>query len=112
MLPEDIVKPLVALLTVALTFSPFLDIPLSAAGDFGESMQQGREQGLGFSQAYNPLNLEQTLENKGLGTSQSLTPQIDEARQTEGDYTRLYDNPGGLGAQNTDTDLGAFVKGI
>lgn len=103
-------SPLCLLLLIPFFFHVI--VPPALAADFGSSVQSGRAIGSGLVTDFNPQNLNQTLQNKGLGASESLTPKIDEARQNKGNYSGFYNNPGGMGSTSTDPKVEAFVNQV
>ena len=109
MLPHRVVSVTAHILFVV--FSVFaLDTPLRAA-DFNSALNAGKSMGQSSVGAYNPLNLNQTLQNKGLGTADTITPRSEAAAQDRGQYEGYYTSPGSLStASSTPTPVGDFVK--
>lgn len=87
-------------------------VPPSLAADFGSSVESGRSIGSGLVTDFNPQNLNQTLQSKGLGTMDTLTPRTNEAQQNKGDYSQFYTSPAGMGSASMDPKVDAFVNQV
>lgn len=93
------------LLVVYLIF--ILEAPVRAA-DFDSALNVGKSMGTGSVSDYNPTNLNQTMQGKGLGTASTLAPRADQASQEKAQYDTHYTSPGGLSSSSS--DIGDFVN--
>jgi len=93
------------LLVVYLVF--ILGEPVHAT-DFNSALDAGKSAGTSSVSSYNPLNLDSTLQNKGLGTASTLAPRADQATTEKGNYGVYYTNPGGL--TGVSSEIGDFVN--
>ena len=79
------------------------------AEDFSSALNAGSSLGQSSVGAFNPQNLTQTLQNRGIDTSaSSITPQIDQGQASRGQYENYYSNPGGM--TGATSEIGDFVN--
>ena len=84
---------------------------LAHAGDFENTVTSGQSAGADLLNSYSPQNIDQTLQNKGLGTANTITPQASEAETQRGSYEGHYTDPGGMASADINTsDAGSFVN--
>jgi hypothetical protein len=88
---------------------PVLDVRYAFADAITDAAGEGKTFGQEIMQGYTPENINTTLQNKGLGTADTLAPQVDQAVQQQGDYTGYYGNPGSMSTGDTNTDVGSFI---
>jgi len=92
---------------VILTF--ILTPSFSFSGSFEEAVDLGKELGAQGVQDFNPKNIDSTLQERGLGSVNQITPDIDKARTEEESYTQFYTDPGGMAGVDRG-DVGKFVE--
>lgn len=107
MLPETSIfryKIISCFLVFLLLFLP----PTIYAGSFEEVLEQGKELGTKGLTDFNPQNINQTLQDLGIGTIEEIIPNIDEAQSSRSSYEGYYLNPGALSGAGV-SDAGNFV---
>jgi len=77
-------------------FTFIITYGFSFSGSFEEAVDFGRDLGTQIIQDFNPQNIDSTLQQKGLGPVNQITPNIDEAHSQQESYTQFYTNPGGM----------------
>jgi conjugal transfer mating pair stabilization protein TraN len=97
-------------LTISIVvFILVLTPTLAFSGSFEEALQQGKDLGTQGIQDFNPQNIDQTLQQKGLCPANEITPKAGEAQGKQGSYSGYYTNPGGMsGAESS--QAGQFVE--
>ncbi|MEW6376495.1 MAG: conjugal transfer protein TraN [Thermodesulfobacteriota bacterium] len=97
------------LIVSIIVFTLVLTPTLAFSGSFEEALQQGKDLGTQDILNFNPQNIDQTLEQKGLGPVNEITPKAGEAQGKQGSYSGYYTNPGGMsGAESS--QAGQFVE--
>ncbi len=93
-------------------FNLFLNLFTEAAraDDFMDKVQQGHELGDQLMESYGPQNLNQTLQNKNLGTADKITPRAEEALSTQEQYKQYYQNPGAMSTAPIDENTKNFIQ--
>lgn len=107
MLPKAYLRTTSRILLVFYVFFA-LELPLRA-DDFTSSVEIGRSMGQSSVTDFSPSNLNQTLQNKNLGTASALTPQAGQATGQKATYEGYYSNQGAL--TGASSDIGDFVNG-
>lgn len=101
MLPQTVLRTLAAILILHFTFFEWYPVVRDAgkayaqAGDdeFNASLEEAKSLGSDLVNSFNPDNLDQTLQDNNLGTTDTLTPQIDDAQSEQASYENYYTNP-------------------
>jgi len=83
--------------------------PLIFAGSFEGSLDEGKNLGKEIVGDFSPENIDKTLQERGLGPANEITPRVDQASGQEGNYTRFYTNPGGMSEAGYG-EAGEFVE--
>ena len=78
------------------------------ASDFDSALNAGKSIGTSSVSDYNPTNLNNTLQGKGLGTAATLAPQAGQAATDRGHYESFYNSPGGMSSASS--EVGDFVN--
>ena len=107
MLSETALRTTARILLVVY-FIFILEGPIHAS-DFDTSLDAGKSLGTSSVSDYNPINLDNTLQSKGLGTASALTPREGQAASEKGAYEGHYTSPGGM--TGASSDIGDFVNG-
>lgn len=84
------------IISCLLVFLLLILPPLIYAGSFEEVLQLGKDLGTQNIIEFNPQNLDQTIQQLGLGSVNELTPKAAEAQSQQGNYSGYYFNPGVL----------------
>ena len=109
MLPKNLLRIVSAIVLFSfLTVHIILDGNVYAQ-DFNTSLDQGKNMGYDTMFNYSPLFLNNTMQNKGLGSSNDVTPKMDEAIQQQNNYQDYYSNPANMAHADTGTDVNNFV---
>ena len=91
-----------------------LSLPFSTsvahADVFMDTVREGQSIGGNLVESFNPQNINQTLQSKGLPTADTITPQTSEAQKQSDSVKDFYTNPGSMAAADTNTDVGTFLK--
>jgi len=92
------------------------DIILSGQGirivyaqDFDAALKDGNNIGYDSSFNFNPFSLNNTLNNKGLGSSTDITPRMNEALSQKDKYTTYYSDTASMGEADKDKEAYNYV---
>lgn len=85
---------------------------MAFAEEFMNSVSEGRNLGNNLLPQYKPESLNDTLQQKGLGQANQITPRADEANQEADNYKRYYTNPEGMAAAPIDESMQSYVEEI
>ena len=97
-------------LTVSIVvFTLVLTPTLAFSVSFEEGLQQGKDLGTQDILNFNPQNIDQTLQQKGLGPVNEITPKAGEAQGQQGSYSGYYTNPGGMSGGGS-SHAGQYVE--
>ncbi len=113
MLPETFMKILSVFLALHMAFWGFSPVIQNTANlyafDFDTALREGKNIGSGLVNDFNPDNLNQTMQNKGLGTADTVTPRINDAQAQKNTYDNFYSEPADLN-NVPESEAGNFVE--
>lgn len=82
----------------------------SLADDFMNYVNESKNLGSANIESYKTENLSNTLQQKGLGDTKQITPQLELAEQQKGNYSQYYTNPEGMVTAPYDPATKTFVE--
>ncbi len=100
--------PLKRLIASVLIFALVSTPTFAFAGSFEDALGEGKNLGRQDVLNFNPQNIDQTLQERGLSSINEITPRVGEAQGQQGDYSQYYTNPGGMSGAPSG-EAGEFV---
>jgi conjugal transfer mating pair stabilization protein TraN len=79
------------------------------AQDFNSALDQGKAMGNVAVSGFNPSSLNSTMQNRGIGSTDDITPKMNDALQQQNNYQDFYSNPANMANTNTSTEVNDFV---
>lgn len=79
------------------------------AQDFNSALDQGKAMGNDAISSFNPSSLNNTMQSKGIGSADDITPKMNDALQQQNNYQDYYSNSANMTNANTNTEVNDFV---
>lgn len=117
MLPQAVLRIITIILVFHFTFFEWYpvvnDVKKAYAqttdAEFNAALDDAKSVGSDLVTGFNPDNLNQTLQDKQLGTADTITPQIGDAQSQQAAYENYYSNPADMNSA-PGNDAGDFVN--